>query len=261
MMHLTNSLISRDVTVKVCVCVALQKRLAMERIVLSDLSAEVTFLTLLNRNSITDLAFLMITLLLYTCEFQTSVKRCKLADAGMRNVCVCARICSSILSLIWLNVCLFLGANPLFLSYWLQMHYWLGYLLHVELPFSFCINNAGKRCVLEQGRCSEMIDGRLFDFNALSLGCSLAAPGLVLVFSRSSCWRWKSPYPSPPPSSLTHMRNDKWIVVTPSTAIILQAFQSVHIDCAAIMVALAFFFFHNSRLLICCSCLRLPVSH
>lgn len=91
-------------------------------------------------------------------------------------VCVCVRICSSILSLIWLNVCLFLGANPLFLSYWLQMHYWLGYLLHVELPFSFCINNAGKRCVLEEGRCSEMIDGRLFDFNALSLGCSLAAP-------------------------------------------------------------------------------------
>lgn len=159
------------------------------------------------------------------------------------GTCVCVCICSSILSLIWLNVCLFLGANPLFLSYWLQMHYWLGYLLHVELPFSFCINNAGKRCVLEEGRCSEMIDGRLFDFNALSLGCSLAAPGLVLVFSRSSCWRWKSPYPSPPPSSLTHMRNDKWIVVTPSTAIILQAFQSVHIDCAAIMVALAFFFF------------------
>lgn len=81
-------------------CVALQKRLAMERIVLSDLSAEVTFLTLLNRNSITDLAFLMITLLLYTCEFQTSVKRCKLADAGMRNVCVC--------------VCVHLFLNPLF---------------------------------------------------------------------------------------------------------------------------------------------------
>lgn len=64
----------------------------MERIVLSDLSAEVTFLTLLNRNSITDLAFLLITLLLYTCEFQTSVKRCKLADAGMRNKRVCVHL-------------------------------------------------------------------------------------------------------------------------------------------------------------------------
>lgn len=123
------------------------------------------------------------------------------------------------------------------------MHYWLGYLLHVELPFSFCINNAGMRCVLEEGRCFEMIDGRLFDFNALSLGCSLAAPSLVLVFSRNSCWRWKSPYPSPPPSSLTHMHNDKWIVVTPSTAIVLQAFQSVRIDCAAITGSSSFSFF------------------
>lgn len=59
---------------------------------ISFMSAEVTFLTLLNRNSITDLAFHMITLLLYTCEFQTSVKRCKLADAGMRNKRVCVHL-------------------------------------------------------------------------------------------------------------------------------------------------------------------------
>lgn len=131
MMCLTNSLISRDDSVWH------YKKGWLEDCAISFMSAEVTFLTLLNRNSITDLAFLMVTLLLYTCEFQTSVKRCKLADAGMRNKLVCVYICSSILSLIWLNVCLFLGANPLFLSYWLRMHYWLGYLLHVELPFFF----------------------------------------------------------------------------------------------------------------------------
>lgn len=86
MMCLTNSLISRDDSVWH------YKKGWLEDCAISFMSAEVTFLTLLNRNSITDLAFLMVTLLLYTCEFQTSVKRCKLADAGMRNKLVCVHL-------------------------------------------------------------------------------------------------------------------------------------------------------------------------